>query len=119
MNGNHNNHENNHAVRQATVVLGAQWGDEGKGKLVDLLAAGADVVCRCQVSPSAAVPPLSQGLPGPTVAADIWRPICETREIRSRCVIRAQPSVPRKLFGYSRASSRIFARFFLRLCKYL
>jgi adenylosuccinate synthase len=30
------------------VVLGAQWGDEGKGKLVDLLAAEADIVCRCQ-----------------------------------------------------------------------
>lgn len=30
------------------VVLGAQWGDEGKGKLVDLLAGHADVVARCQ-----------------------------------------------------------------------
>jgi adenylosuccinate synthase len=29
-----------------TVVLGAQWGDEGKHKLVELL--DADVVCRCQ-----------------------------------------------------------------------
>lgn len=32
-----------------TVVLGGQWGDEGKGKLVDILAQDADVVCRCQV----------------------------------------------------------------------
>lgn len=32
-----------------TVVLGAQWGDEGKGKVVDLLAQDADIVCRCQV----------------------------------------------------------------------
>lgn len=32
-----------------TVVLGAQWGDEGKGKVVDLLAQDADMVCRCQV----------------------------------------------------------------------
>lgn len=32
-----------------TVVLGGQWGDEGKGKLVDLLAEKADYVCRCQV----------------------------------------------------------------------
>lgn len=31
-----------------TVVLGAQWGDEGKGKVVDLLAQDADIVCRCQ-----------------------------------------------------------------------
>ena len=30
----------------ATVVIGTQWGDEGKGKLVDLLAADADVVVR-------------------------------------------------------------------------
>lgn len=28
------------------IVLGAQWGDEGKGKLVDVLAGGADVVAR-------------------------------------------------------------------------
>jgi len=31
-----------------TVVIGAQWGDEGKGKLVDLMAAEADVVARYQ-----------------------------------------------------------------------
>lgn len=34
---------------KVTVVLGAQWGDEGKGKVVDMLAADADIVCRCQV----------------------------------------------------------------------
>jgi len=33
---------------QVVVVLGSQWGDEGKGKLVDLLAEKADVVARCQ-----------------------------------------------------------------------
>lgn len=32
------------------VVLGAQWGDEGKGKVVDMLALDVDIVCRCQVS---------------------------------------------------------------------
>ncbi|OBZ79997.1 Adenylosuccinate synthetase 1 [Grifola frondosa] len=30
-----------------TVVLGSQWGDEGKGKLVDILAADIDVCARC------------------------------------------------------------------------
>ena len=30
----------------AAVVTGTQWGDEGKGKIVDLLAADADVVVR-------------------------------------------------------------------------
>ncbi len=37
----------------ALVVLGAQWGDEGKGKVVDLLAADADVVARFQGGPNA------------------------------------------------------------------
>ncbi|MFZ0131668.1 MAG: adenylosuccinate synthetase, partial [Desulfobacterales bacterium] len=31
-----------------TVIVGTQWGDEGKGKIVDLLAARADVVVRFQ-----------------------------------------------------------------------
>jgi adenylosuccinate synthase len=32
----------------ATVVVGTQWGDEGKGKLTDLLAKGMDLVVRYQ-----------------------------------------------------------------------
>jgi adenylosuccinate synthase len=32
----------------ATVVVGAQWGDEGKGKVVDLLAEKSDLVARYQ-----------------------------------------------------------------------
>ena len=32
----------------ATVVVGTQWGDEGKGKLTDLLAAEMDMVVRYQ-----------------------------------------------------------------------
>ncbi|XP_073994459.1 adenylosuccinate synthetase isoform X2 [Rhodnius prolixus] len=35
-------------MKKVTVVLGGQWGDEGKGKVVDMLATQADVVCRCQ-----------------------------------------------------------------------
>ena len=30
------------------VVVGTQWGDEGKGKIVDILARDADVVVRYQ-----------------------------------------------------------------------
>ena len=30
----------------ATVIVGTQWGDEGKGKITDLLAAEADIVAR-------------------------------------------------------------------------
>jgi adenylosuccinate synthase len=37
----------------ATVIVGAQWGDEGKGKIVDLLAQDADLVCRYQGGPNA------------------------------------------------------------------
>nr|POE56775.1 adenylosuccinate synthetase [Quercus suber] len=32
----------------ATVVLGAQWGDEGKGKIVDVLSEGVQLCCRAQ-----------------------------------------------------------------------
>jgi Adenylosuccinate synthetase len=44
------------------VVLGAQWGDEGKGKVVDMLATDVDIVCRCQVSVAA---PKTQMRPAP------------------------------------------------------
>lgn len=37
-------------TNKVSVVLGAQWGDEGKGKIVDLLSTDKDVICRCQVS---------------------------------------------------------------------
>ncbi|KAF7721973.1 phosphoribosylaminoimidazole carboxylase ade2 [Apophysomyces ossiformis] len=33
---------------ELSVVLGSQWGDEGKGKLSDILCAEADVCARCQ-----------------------------------------------------------------------
>jgi adenylosuccinate synthase len=35
------------------IVVGAQWGDEGKGKIVDLLSEEADVVVRYQGGPNA------------------------------------------------------------------
>lgn len=43
-----------------TVVIGAQWGDEGKGKIVDLLSGEIDLVVRYQGGPNA----------GHTVVAD-------------------------------------------------
>ncbi|XP_026682508.1 adenylosuccinate synthetase, partial [Diaphorina citri] len=46
MNGNKTGE--NPKLHKVTVVLGAQWGDEGKGKVVDMLAVDADLVCRCQ-----------------------------------------------------------------------
>ena len=41
------------ALVPATVIVGAQWGDEGKGKIVDLLAQDSDLVCRYQGGPNA------------------------------------------------------------------
>lgn len=37
------------SLSQVSGVLGCQWGDEGKGKLVDILAKHFDIVARCQV----------------------------------------------------------------------
>src|SRR3979409_275372 len=31
-----------------TILVGAQWGDEGKGKIIDVLTANADIVVRSQ-----------------------------------------------------------------------
>ncbi|MBR4746216.1 MAG: adenylosuccinate synthase [Desulfovibrio sp.] len=31
-----------------TVIIGSQWGDEGKGKIVDMLSSGSDVIVRFQ-----------------------------------------------------------------------
>jgi len=35
------------------VLLGLQWGDEGKGKVVDVLTPGYDIICRFQGGPNA------------------------------------------------------------------
>jgi adenylosuccinate synthase len=64
----------------ATVIVGAQWGDEGKGKIVDLLARDSDVVCRYQGGPNA----------GHTIVAD-----GETYKIRAlpSGIVRGKPCV--------------------------
>jgi hypothetical protein len=36
------------SVMATTVLVGAQWGDEGKGKIIDVLTEQADVVVRYQ-----------------------------------------------------------------------
>ena len=35
-------------MSENTLILGLQWGDEGKGKIVDNLSESIDVVCRFQ-----------------------------------------------------------------------
>ena len=39
-----------------TVLVGAQFGDEGKGKIVDYLSAEMDMVVRFQGGDNAAIP---------------------------------------------------------------
>ena len=40
-------------MEKVDVVLGLQWGDEGKGKIVDVLTPDYDVVARFQGGPNA------------------------------------------------------------------
>ena len=40
-------------MAKVDVLLGLQWGDEGKGKIVDVLAPKYDVVARFQGGPNA------------------------------------------------------------------
>jgi adenylosuccinate synthase len=40
-------------MSKAVVIVGAQWGDEGKGKIVDSLTENADAVARFQGGPNA------------------------------------------------------------------
>src|SRR5437899_12706797 len=44
------------------VIVGAQWGDEGKGKVVDLLTSWADVVVRYQAGANAGHPLVVDGV---------------------------------------------------------
>ena len=40
-------------MEKVDVILGLQWGDEGKGKVVDVLTPRYDVVARFQGGPNA------------------------------------------------------------------
>ena len=43
------------------VVVGVQWGDEGKGKIIDVLSSEADVVVRCQGGDNAGHTVIAEG----------------------------------------------------------
>jgi len=87
------------------AVIGAQWGDEGKGKLVDWLSARADVVVRFQgghnaghtlvidgvtyklsLLPSGVVRPNKLAIIGNGVVVDPWAFIAEIEKIRAQGV---------------------------------
>jgi len=40
-------------MTQVDVLLGLQWGDEGKGKIVDVLSPKYDLIARFQGGPNA------------------------------------------------------------------
>ncbi|MAH85026.1 MAG: adenylosuccinate synthase [Rhodospirillaceae bacterium TMED8] len=87
------------------VVIGAQWGDEGKGKIVDWLSERADVVVRFQgghnaghtlvidgvtyklsLLPSGIVRPGKLSVIGNGVALDPWALLMEIETVRSEGV---------------------------------
>mgnify|MGYP002630463920 CR=1 FL=1 len=59
---------------QVVVVLGTQWGDEGKGKLVDILAREFDIVARAQVR--------KEEVAGPRVKLGMWGGMCGGHQMR-------------------------------------
>src|ERR1700724_3135682 len=85
------------------VVVGAQWGDEGKGKIVDWLSERADVVVRFQgganaghtlvvgnveyklsLLPSGVVRPGKLSIVGNGVVVDPWALIAEIEVMRKK-----------------------------------
>ena len=87
------------------VVVGAQWGDEGKGKIVDWLSSRADVICRFQgghnaghtlvvegevyklhALPSGVVRPGKLSVIGNGVVLDPWHLVQEIETIRAQGV---------------------------------
>jgi len=87
------------------VVVGAQWGDEGKGKIVDWLSERADVVVRFQgghnaghtlvidgvtyklsLLPSGVVRPGRLAIIGNGVVVDPWHLVQEIEQLRSQGV---------------------------------
>ena len=87
------------------VVVGAQWGDEGKGKIVDWLSERADVVVRFQgghnaghtlvigektyklsLLPSGVVRPGKLGVIGNGVVVDPWALIAEIEKLKGQGV---------------------------------
>jgi hypothetical protein len=55
----------------AVIVLGAQWGDEGKGKIVDVLCEGIQLCCRAQGGVRYTLPMIIQ-TPANNLEAQCW-----------------------------------------------
>jgi len=54
------------------AVVGSQWGDEGKGKIVDWLSSEADVVIRFQGGHNAGHPELIDKIKYQLLVTGLW-----------------------------------------------
>ena len=49
------------AIMPNTILIGSQWGDEGKGKIIDVLTAQADMIVRYQGGSNAGHTVIAEG----------------------------------------------------------
>ena len=109
------------------VVVGAQWGDEGKGKIVDWLSERADIVVRFQgghnaghtlvidgvsyklsLLPSGVVRPGKLSVIGNGVVVDPWAFVAEVEKLKGQGVSgdAGQPADRRQRLADPAAASR-------------
>ncbi|KAF2091502.1 adenylosuccinate synthetase-like protein [Saccharata proteae CBS 121410] len=95
-----------------TVVCGAQWGDEGKGKLVDILCSSAQLCCRAQGGNNAGHTIVANGITYDfhILPSGLVNPAC-TNLVGSGCVVHI-PSFFKELEALEKhgldTSNRIF-----------
>lgn len=72
-----------------TVVLGSQWGDEGKGKLVDILASSSSMVCRAAGGNNAGHTIVANGITYDfhILPSGLINPSCKVNLIGTGCVV--------------------------------
>ena len=70
-------------MHQSLVILGSQWGDEGKGKIVDLLTEKVDYVIRYQGGHNAGHTLVVDGKKNCTSFDSVWNPAA-TRSLCNR-----------------------------------
>ena len=72
-----------------TLVLGAQWGDEGKGKLVDILAQTSQLCCRAAGGDNAGHTIVANGVTYDfhILPSGLINPDCKVNLIGSGCVV--------------------------------
>ena len=72
-----------------TLVLGSQWGDEGKGKLVDILATSSQMVCRAAGGNNAGHTIIANGITYDfhILPSGLINPSCKINLIGTGCVV--------------------------------